>query len=209
MGTRHRRLAVPTVAAVGRIAALALAGCGGGTGSSSGGATTGTPPTGTSQTATSPTPAESGPAESGPLYEHPATMLAAARDEFGEIEVSVLYVYADEAMLWHVDPDSPRTSTLSHTYRDGAWTDRSSLRHATTGRTLSLDEIDPDTLRTAAANAPATLGLEPDEVEVEHVAVGTGETDEQEYVVAVTTDEGLGSVVFDHGLQVMETTAPH
>ncbi|MFD2394524.1 hypothetical protein ACFSSF_13080 [Dietzia aerolata] len=86
MGTRHRRLAVPTVAAVGLIAALALAGCGGGTGSSSGGATTGTPPTGTSQTATSPTPAESGPAESGPststpppCWRRPATSSARSR----------------------------------------------------------------------------------------------------------------------------------
>lgn len=83
------------------------------------------------------------------------------------------------------------------------------MQHPTTGRTLSLGEIDPDTIRAATANAPGALGLEPEEVEIEHVAVGTGETDEQEYVVAVTTHEGLGSVIFDHGLQVMETTPPH
>lgn len=194
------------MASAGLVATLALTGCGGGdsNGNSGDGAITGTLATTTSPTVTSLIPAES-----VPLYENPAPMLAAARDELGEIEVSVLYVYADEAMLWHVDPASPRTSPLSLTYRDGTWTDRTSLRHATTGRTLSFDEIDPDSIRAAAANAPGTLGLEPEEVEIEHVAVGTGETDEQEYVVAVTTDEGPGSVVFDHGLQVMETTAPH
>lgn len=198
MGTRPLIVAAACVL----LPTLALAGCGSG-GARSDSSTTATSTVVTASSAVTASPA----ASAGPLYENAAPFLTAAREEFGEIEVSVLFVHADEARIWFVNPSAPRRSTLGHQYRNGAWTDSTTVQHPTTGRTLSLDEIDPDTIRAAAQTAPGILGVE--DAEVDHVAIGTGETDEQEYVVAVTTDEGPGSVVFDHGLQVMEATAPH
>lgn len=175
---------------------LALAGCGSGRSGSD---------SSTTATSTAATASSAVTASTGPLFENAAPFLNAAREEFGEIEVSVLYVYADEAMLWYVNPAAPRSSTLSRQYRDGAWTDPAPLRHATTGRTLSLDEINPDTIRSAAETAPGILGVE--DAEVEHVAIGTGETDEQEYVVSMTSDNGVGSVIFSPDLRVLETSS--
>lgn len=195
MGTRPLVVAAACVL----LPTLALAGCGsGGTGSDSSAPATSTAPTASSAVTASPA------ASTGPLYENAAPFLTAAREEFGEIEVSVLFVHADEARIWFVNPSAPRRSTLGHQYRDGAWTDSTTVQHPTTGRTLSLDEIDPDTIRAAAQTAPGILGVE--DAEVDHVAIGTGETDEQEYVVSLTSDNGVGSVIFSPDLSVLETS---
>lgn len=195
MGTRPLVVAAACVL----LPTLALAGCGsGGTGSDSSATATSTAPTASSAVTASPA------ASTGPLYENAAPFLTAAREEFGEIEVSVLFVHADEARIWFVNPSAPRRSTLGHQYRDGAWTDSTTVQHPTTGRTLSLDEIDPDTIRAAAQTAPGILGVE--DAEVDHVAIGTGETDEQEYVVSLNSDNGVGSVIFSPDLSVLETS---
>ena len=201
MGTRPLRLAAACVL----LPALALAGCGtdgSTTGSSTPASSTAATASSAAATSTAASTVANTVARTGPLYENAAPFLNAAREEFGEIEVSVLYVYADEATLWYVNPSAPLRSTLSHRYRDGTWTDPTSVPHPTTGRTLSLNEIDPETIRAAAETAPGILGVE--DAEVDHVAIGTGETDEQEYVVSMTSDNGVGSVIFSPDLRVLE-----
>ena len=125
--------------------------------------------------------------------------------------MSVLYLYPDEALLWHVDPKAPRTSTLSLTYSDGEWSDPSPMDHQTTGRTLSLDEISPDIIRAAAESAPGVLGVEG--AEIDHVVVDTGETDKQECVVSLTWEDRDGKdqllmAMVDPAMQVIETRGP-
>lgn len=50
--------------------------------------------------------------------------------------------------------------------------------------------------------------LEWPDAEVDHVGIGTGETDDQEYVVSLTSDDGVGSVIFSPDLRILETSPP-
>jgi len=189
------------LAAAALVPALVLSGCGSDDGSP--GTTVTTSAENTSNTST---PVDDGPPAGDvvgvPLYEDVSPLLDAARDEFGETEVSVLYVYADEALLTRVDPSAPRSTTLRHLYQDGEWTDETRIPHPSTGRTLPLDDIDPDTIRALVQAAPEELEVE--DFEVDHVAIGTSDSGEQEYVVSLNWDGGLGRVTFGPDGQVLE-----
>ncbi|MGX1769984.1 hypothetical protein ACWIE7_17045 [Dietzia sp. NPDC055343] len=140
--------------------------------------------------------------DAAPLYEDVAPLLDSVRDEFGEVPVIVLYLFSDHALLTHADPSPTRTSVLRSTYRDGAWVSPTRDSRPSPGRHLSLDEINPDTVRAAVEAAPGASELT--DPQIDHVGIGTGDTGEQEYVVSLTADDGDGSVIFSPDLRVLE-----
>ena len=142
--------------------------------------------------------------DAAPLYEDVAPLLDSVRDEFGEVPVIVLFVFSDHALLTHADPSPTRTSVLRSTYRDGAWVSPTRDFRPSPRRHLSLDEINPDTVRAAVEAAPDASELT--DPEIDRVGIGTGDTGEQEYVVSLTADDGDGSVIFSPDLRVLETS---
>lgn len=145
------------------------------------------------------------PDDPATYFDNVTPLLDAAREQLGDIEVSGLLVYSDQALLTHKDPATP-IRTLRHVYRDGTWTDRFQIPYSITGTTLSLDQIDPERLRAAARDAPVELGAE--DAEVDHVSIGTEDDGTQVYVVSLHTDDSVGSVTYGSDDEVLEVTSP-
>lgn len=135
------------------------------------------------------------------LFDDITPILDAARDEFGDIEVTLLQIYPEQASMTQFNPAAPNL-TIRHIYSDGAWTDRTRIPHASSGTSMSLDEIDPDLVRTATRAAPGEIGVE--DAQIDHVAIGFDDAGDLGYLVSLTWDEGLGSVTFAPDGEVRE-----
>lgn len=193
---RRRLATAPTVATV--VVALALAGCG------SDGRSTSDPVTTAADASPTRSTLASEPVDT-PLYDNLDDLVESIRADIGDVQVPVMFVYSDNAVLMHVDPATP-SNTIRHVYVDGAWTDRTGVPHPATGQ-ISLAEIDPDTVRAAVRATPGVHGL--DEAEVDHVGIGPDDDGELGYVVSMTSpDDRVISVTFDPDLRVLETWPP-
>lgn len=134
-----------------------------------------------------------------------AASLTSAADEFGDVEVDLLLVYADHVSLFYVDPADPGTRHRTE-LRDSTWSDPTRGRRLGTAPPLPLDAIDPVVVRSAIEATPALLGT--DEAQLNHVSIYSDDGGRAEYLVALATGGSLGNVTFGPDGQEREVEAP-
>lgn len=134
-----------------------------------------------------------------------AASLTSAADEFGDVEVDLLLVYADHVSLIYVDPADPGTSHRTE-LRDSTWSDPTRGPRLDTAPPLPLDAIDPVVVRSAIEATPALLGTQ--DAQLSHVSIYPDDGGRAEYLVALATGGSLGNVTFGPDSQEREVEAP-
>lgn len=159
----------------------------------------------TTATGTATIDGEPADAAASAISDELAASLTSAADEFGDVEVDLLLLYADHVSLTYVDPADPGTRHRTE-LRDSTWSDPTRGPRLDTAPPLPLDAIDPVVVRSAIEATPALLGT--DEAQLSHVSIYPDDGGRAEYLVALATGGSLGNVTFGPDGQEREVEAP-
>ncbi|MGW8591825.1 hypothetical protein ACWGLC_08995 [Dietzia sp. NPDC055877] len=206
----HRRAASGAALITAVLAALTLTACSADDSGDSTDTTTAATATDTAVTATATTTdatIDGEPADAAALAisDRLAASLTSAADEFGDVEVDLLLVYADHVSLFYVDPADPGTRHRTE-LRDSTWSAPTRGPRLGTAPPLPLDAIDPVVVRSAIEATPTLLGT--DEARLSHVSIYPDDSGRAEYLVALATGGSLGTVTFGPDGQEREVEAP-
>lgn len=134
-----------------------------------------------------------------------SSALVSVRDEFGEVGVDLLQIYPDYWSLYYVDPAEPDSRKRAE-FRGSAWSELREMPRPDDSSLLQPDAIDPSILRDAVEAAPGLLEI--DDARLSHVSVSPDDSGQAEYLIALATDNSLGTATFGPDGQMREARPP-
>lgn len=134
-----------------------------------------------------------------------SSALVSVRDEFGEVGVDLLQIYPDYWSLYYVDPAEPDSRKRAE-FRGSAWSELREMPRPDDSSLLRPDAIDPSILRDAVEAAPGLLEI--DDARLSHVSVSPDDSGQAEYLIALATDNSLGTATFGPDGQMREARPP-
>lgn len=134
-----------------------------------------------------------------------SSALVSVRDEYGQIGVDLLQLYPGHQSLYYVDPAEPDIRKRAE-FRGSAWSEPQLMASSNGSSPLPLDAISPSILRDAVEAAPGLLEI--DDARLSHVSVSPDDSGQAEYLIALATDDSLGTATFGPDGQMREARPP-